>query len=89
MEKKQVLIFMIAVKKLMYKKKIKTQLINIRNAIPTASISTPKIRNASIKGYVPPILANFLCTTFYNLKVTCGYIGESPENFMSKYTQEV
>ena len=23
------------------------------------------------------------------LKVTFGYIGESPENFMSKYTQEV
>ena len=36
-----------------------------------------------------PILANFLSTTFYGLKVTFGYIGESPENFMSKYTQEV
>ena len=27
--------------------------------------------------------------TFYDLKVTFGYIGESPENFKSKYTQEV
>ena len=27
--------------------------------------------------------------TFYDLKVTFGYIGESPENFMSKYIQEV
>ena len=35
---------MIAVKTL-----IITQVINIRNAIPTAPISTPKIRNASIK----------------------------------------
>ena len=32
-------------------------------------------------------MANFLSTTFYDLKVTFGYIGESPENFMSKYTQ--
>ena len=24
----------------------------------------------------------FLSTTFYDLKVTFGYIGESPENFM-------
>ena len=31
------------------KANVQTQLINIRNAIPTASISTPKIRNASIK----------------------------------------
>ena len=31
----------------------------------------------------------FLSATFYDLKVTFGYIGESPENFMSKYTQEV
>ena len=39
------------------------------------------------------ILVSQLCatlsTTFYDLKVTFGYIGESPENFMSKYTQEV
>ena len=34
-------------------------------------------------------MANFLSTTLYDLKVTFGYIGESPENFMSKYTQEV
>ena len=27
--------------------------------------------------------------TGYDLKVIFGYIGESPENFMSKYTQEV
>ena len=31
----------------------------------------------------------FLSTTFYDLKVIFGYIGQSPENFMSKYTQEV
>ena len=31
------------------------------------------------------MLGNFLSTTFYDLKVTFGYIGESPENFMSKY----
>ena len=31
-----------------------------------------------------PILAYFLSTTFYDLKVTFRYIGESPEN-----TQEV
>ena len=37
----------------------------------------------------PPFLANFLSTTFYDLKVKFGYIGESPETFMSKYTQEV
>ena len=42
-----------------------------------------------IKGTYPPILANFLSTTFYDFKVTFGYIGESPEKFMSKYTQEV
>ena len=40
------------------------------------------------------ILYTLLClntfvTTFYDLKVTFGYIGESAENFMSKYTQEV
>ena len=28
----------------------------------------------------------FLSTTFYDLKVIFWYIGESPENFMSKYT---
>ena len=27
--------------------------------------------------------------TFYDLRVTFGYIGESPEIFMLKYTQEV
>ena len=37
----------------------------------------------------PPFLANFLSTTFYDLKVTFVPIGESPENLMSKYTQEV
>ena len=37
----------------------------------------------------PPILVNFLSTTFYDLKVTFGYIGEIPENIMSKYTQGV
>ena len=42
-----------------------------------------------LKAHKPPILANFLSTTFYDLKLTFGYIGESPENFMSKYTQEV
>ena len=26
---------------------------------------------------------------FFDLKVTFGYIGESPENFMSKYVQEL
>ena len=31
----------------------------------------------------------FLSTTFYDLKVTLGYIGESPETFMSKYAHEV
>ena len=31
----------------------------------------------------------YVYTTFYYLKVTFGYIGESPENFMSKYTHEV
>ena len=31
-------------------------------------------------------LAKFLSTTFYDLKVTFGYIGENPENFMPKYT---
>ena len=36
-----------------------------------------------------PFLANFLSTSFYDLKVTFGYIGESSENFTSKYTQEV
>ena len=36
-----------------------------------------------------PILANCLSTHFYDLKVAFGYIGESPENFMSKYAQEV
>ena len=35
------------------------------------------------------ILAIFLSTTFYDLKVTFEYIGESPENFMSKYTHEL
>ena len=35
-----------------------------------------------IKGTKPPILANFLSTYFYDLKVTFEYIGESPENFM-------
>ena len=30
-----------------------------------------------------------ISTTFYDLKITFGYIGESPENFMSKYAQEV
>ena len=30
-----------------------------------------------------------LSTTFYELKVTFWYIGESPDNFMSKCTQEV
>ena len=33
--------------------------------------------------------ANFLSITSYELKVTFGYIGESPEYFMRKYTQEV
>ena len=37
----------------------------------------------------PQIFANSLSTTFYDLKVTFGYIGERPDNFMSKYTQEV
>ena len=32
-------------------------------------------------GTKPPILA-----TFYDLKVTFWYIGESPENVISKYT---
>ena len=32
---------------------------------------------------------HLFCTTFYDLKVTFGYIGESPENFISKYTKEV
>ena len=31
----------------------------------------------------------FLSTTLDDLKVKFGYIGESHENFMSKYTQEV
>ena len=35
----------------------------------------------------PP--AHWAATALYDLKVTFGYIGESPENFMSKYTQEV
>ena len=39
------------------------------------------------KGTKPHILGNFLSTTFHDLKVIFGYIGESPENFMSKYTQ--
>ena len=34
-------------------------------------------------------MANFLSTTFYDLKIIFGYIGENSENFMSKYTQEV
>ena len=34
-----------------------------------------------IKG-TTPILANFSCITFYDLKVTFRYIGESPENFI-------
>ena len=42
----------------------------------------------NIKG-LPPFLAIFLSTTFYDLKVIFGYIGESPENFMSIYTHEV
>ena len=29
-----------------------------------------------------------IATTFYDLKVTFGYLEESPENFMSKYTQD-
>ena len=36
-----------------------------------------------------PILAIFLSTPFYDLKVTFRYIGESLENLMSKYAQEV
>ena len=47
------------------------------------------INYIQVKGYVPPILASFLSTTVYDLKVIFGYIGESPETFMSKYTQEV
>ena len=42
-----------------------------------------------LKAQKPPFLGNFLSTTFYDLKVILGYIGESPENLMSKYTQEV
>ena len=38
---------------------------------------------------ITTFLDNFLSTSFYDLKVTFGYIGESPENSMSKYTQEV
>ena len=34
-------------------------------------------------------LFSYQTATFYDLKVTFGYIGESPENFMSKYTQAV
>ena len=34
----------------------------------------------------PPFLANFLSTTFYDLKVTFGYIGESPKKFVNIYT---
>ena len=30
------------------------------------------------------ITTNFLSTTFYDLKVTFGYTGESPENFYVK-----
>ena len=34
-----------------------------------------------IKG-TTPILPNFSCITFYDLKVAFRYIGESPENFI-------
>ena len=47
------------------------------------------IHKHKLKAHNQPILANFLSTTFYDLKVTLGYIGESHESFMSKYTQEV
>ena len=39
--------------------------------------------------HVTTYFAQFLKYHFYDLKVTFGYIGESPENFMPKYTQEV
>ena len=47
-----------------------------------------RLRHRSCEQTVP-ILAIFLSTTFYDSKVIFGYIREGPENFMSKYTQEV
>ena len=39
--------------------------------------------------YKTLFLKNFIFSLDFPFKVTFGYIGESPENFMSKYTQEV
>ena len=47
------------------------------------------ISYTTLKAYNQLFRPIFLSTTFYDLKVKFGHMGESPENFMSKYTQEV
>ena len=49
----------------------------------------PKLKEKSHIGVKKDILGQKAFRTQKKKKVTFQYIGESPENFMSKYTQEV